>query len=57
MTEQELNNIGLYSVIFNDSNELQVIETGVGLEFELPDIKNLDLKEDFNYEIHNIDIK
>ena len=40
-------------VVFDDSNELQVIETGVGLEFDLPDINNLELKEDFNYEKYN----
>ena len=32
----------------DDNNELQVIETGVGLEFNLPDISRLSVDGDFN---------
>ena len=32
----------------DDNNELQVIETGVGLEFNLPDINRLSVDGDFN---------
>jgi microcin C transport system permease protein len=32
----------------DDNNELQVIETGVGLEFNLPDISRLSVDRDFN---------
>ena len=33
----------------DDNNELQVIETGVGLEFNLPDISRLSVDSDFNH--------
>ena len=35
-------------VIKDENNELIVIETGAGLEFELPMVKNPELKENFN---------
>ena len=37
-------------VVTGDNNQLLVIETGVGLEFELPDILNPSLQPDFNSE-------
>ena len=40
-------------VVIDENKKLQVIETGVGLEFNLPNINNLNLKEDFNYNKYN----
>jgi len=40
-------------VVIDEKQKLQVIETGVGLEFELPNLNNMTLKEDFNYDKYN----
>ena len=37
-------------VVKGKNNELIVVETGVGLEFDIPKIKNPDIKENFNSE-------
>ena len=37
-------------VVKNKNNELIVIETGAGLEFDIPEIKNPEIKENFNSE-------
>ena len=39
-----------YVKVVKDNNELIVIETGVGLEFDLPKIADPDIKENFNTE-------
>ena len=39
-----------YVKVVKDNNELIVIETGVGLEFDLPKIGDPDIKENFNTE-------
>tara|TARA_B110000116_G_scaffold72738_1_gene63028 strand:+ start:1418 stop:2785 length:1368 start_codon:yes stop_codon:yes gene_type:complete len=40
-------------VVLDENQNLQVVETGVGLEFQLPDITNYELNENFNYEKYN----
>ena len=35
-------------VIKDDNNSLLVVETGVGLEFDIPEVENPELKENFN---------
>jgi microcin C transport system permease protein len=40
-------------VVLDENQNLQVIETGVGLEFNLPDISDYELKENFNHEKYN----
>ncbi len=37
-------------VVKDENNELKVIETGVGLEFDIPIVENPDIKENFNSE-------
>ena len=37
-------------VVKDDKGKLLVIETGVGLEFDIPEIDNPELKENFNSE-------
>ncbi len=37
-------------VVKDENNELKVIETGVGLEFDIPLVENPDIKENFNSE-------
>ena len=37
-------------VIKDDSNSLLVVETGVGLEFDIPEVQNPELRENFNSE-------
>ena len=40
-------------VVLDENEDLQVIETGVGLEFILPDISDYELKENFNHKKYN----
>jgi len=40
-------------VVMDKNQELQIIESGVGLEFVLPNINSLELKENFNYDKYN----
>lgn len=37
-------------VVENENNELVVIETGVGLEFDVPEVENPELKDNFDVE-------
>jgi len=41
-------------VIRNENNQLTVIETGAGLEFNIPEIQNPELRENFNSEKYDI---
>ena len=41
-------------VVENENNELVVIETGVGLEFDVPEVENPELKDNFDVEKYSI---